>query len=708
MVKNQKALALAIGLALFASPYTASAAATGSAQSPSAASTNDGEHLDTYEIEPVTVTASGWEETAKDAPASVTVITSKEMEKKGYTDLRQVLENVEGVDVHSASTRDGAVITMRGMEPQYTLILVDGIPQNGTTNGDVNGPMGPEGYGLEMNGFMPAPSSIDRIEVVRGPMSTLYGSDAMGGVINIITKKVPKETSGNISVDHTFETDDGRADTQRYSFFIGGPITRDRVGLQLRGSWLDRGNSTLADGTTVRGANLTPPGLRSWTIGAKTTWTPSVNDTYWFDVENARQDRTSDDKAVKNAGLRYDRQRYTLGSENQTKNGKWTNSLSYNDTSMHGYGQYGTTSTDPRHDKNAIFDTKYVTNNLGAHTLTVGGRWWQEMLRGAGYYQTAESAALFAEDSWKLAPKYTFTYGLRYEHPENYEDHITPRGYLVYKADDKWTVKGGVSTGFRAPTLGQSVNGISAMTNRGRAVVYGNPNLDPEKSVSKEIGIYYGKPHGLNAHMTFFHTSYDNKIDTVSLNANGDAMYVNTGEGKTWGMEFGSKVPMAKKLDLKLNYTITNSEATSGAFKGQPLTSTPHDAVNAKLDWNPTASTNLWFGMEYRAGTPRVVASSRVNLAASGLLSNPNVLAYLNAGDYHPYSVFNLGVSHKFTKDLTMNFTINNLFDKDFSKTKLVDGVEVPLYYSNILGGRATEGTYLAGRSYWLGLSYNF
>ena len=309
-------------------------------------------------------------------------------------------------------------------------------------------------------------------------MSTLYGSDAMGGVINIITKKVPKEAGGSLTIDRTFETDEGRAGTSRYAFLYGGPVTRDKVGLSIRGSWIERGNSTLPNGSTIRGANVTPPGLTNFTIGAKTVWTPTKTATYTFDIENARMDRTmqaGDDgaKDTNNTGLRYDRQRYSFTAENILKAGTWTNTLSYNDTSLHGYSGFGRMSPEPRHNKILVYDTKYVTDAIDNHTIVIGGRWWREMLRGGGEdptakkgvpRMTADSTALFVEDTWTLSPKYTLTYGARYDMPDNYDSHLTPRAYLVYKADPRWTVKGGVSTGFRAPTLGESINGIAAFS----------------------------------------------------------------------------------------------------------------------------------------------------------------------------------------------------------------------------------------------------
>ncbi|MFC7205826.1 TonB-dependent receptor plug domain-containing protein [Comamonas endophytica] len=135
----------------------------------------------------VVVSASGFEQELKQAPASISVVTRKELETKNYRDLAEALQGVEGIDVMGGTGKTGGLdISIRGMPSDYTLILIDGRRQN------VAGDVTPNGYGAALNSFMPPVSAIERIEVIRGPMSTLYGSDAMGGVVNIITRKVAR------------------------------------------------------------------------------------------------------------------------------------------------------------------------------------------------------------------------------------------------------------------------------------------------------------------------------------------------------------------------------------------------------------------------------------------------------------------------------------------------------------------------------------
>lgn len=132
------------------------------------------------------VTASGYEKKITNAAASVSVISQQELQTNKYNDLGEALRSVEGVDVESSTGKTGGTeISIRGMPASYTLILIDGIRQNGSS--DVT----PNGFSAMNTSFMPPLAAIDHIEVIRGPMSTLYGSDAIGGVVNIITKKAP-------------------------------------------------------------------------------------------------------------------------------------------------------------------------------------------------------------------------------------------------------------------------------------------------------------------------------------------------------------------------------------------------------------------------------------------------------------------------------------------------------------------------------------
>jgi outer membrane receptor for ferrienterochelin and colicins len=175
----------------------------------------------------VVVTAASHEQDVKDAPASISVITREELDKKPYANLREVLSGLEGVSVvgYAASETD---IMIRGMPAEYTLFLVDGRRQ-GTRETMNRGTSGVQ------SNLLPPLAAIERIEVVRGPMSSLYGSDAIGGVINIITRKVPARWSGSMSLGGVWQKHAYLGDSQLGEFWVGGPIQNDALGISIQG-----------------------------------------------------------------------------------------------------------------------------------------------------------------------------------------------------------------------------------------------------------------------------------------------------------------------------------------------------------------------------------------------------------------------------------------------------------------------------------------
>ena len=659
----------------------------------------------TIQTDNIVVTASGYNQNVKEAPASITVITKEEISQKGFTDLRDVLNDIEGVDVKGSSSRMGvANVSIRGMGPSYTLLMIDGVPLNGSTDSSV----GPNGFGAEMSSFIPPIASIEKIEVIKGPMSTIYGSDAIGGVVNIITKPIADEDHGSFSVDHTFETEKGRGDTTRYSFNVSGPIEKDKLGIQLRGNYVRRLNSTDSSGKTYDGANITPSGANNYNIGTRLSWTPTKTDAYYIDLGNARVDYT--DCGEKNPGFRFDRQRYIIGAKNKTSRGVFDSYLAYQKTSLHGWGSLSNNQDKYKtmEGTNIIFNTMYTTE-LDNHKLITGLKLWRESVdldtlksRGIEGNLSAFNKAIFIEDTWKFNKKLSFTYGTRLELPQNFASHLSPRGYLVYKADDKWTIKGGISTGFKSPSLTQTQNGIVSISDsswgRGGGVVtyiHGNPNLKPETSINKEIGFYYGNEskRDFSGHVTLFHIDYNNKINEIELYSHHN-QYMNTNKARSQGIELGTKFPIGKDIDMKINYTYNISKVIGGKYDGSSVFYTPRHSLNAKLNWYVDDKTDVWLGMEYKVGMVRYANSA----------AKQEVIDRLGKY-YKPYAILNAGIQHRINDKVKVSFTINNLLDKDFNRSTNINGTD---YNEFCNPGKGGTGSYIGRRSFWLGLSYEF
>ncbi|MFV0277446.1 MAG: TonB-dependent receptor domain-containing protein [Parahaliea sp.] len=247
-------------------------------------------------IEEIVVTAAGYEQKITDAPASISVISQDEILTRPHVNLLDMLKYQEGIDVGTSRDKTGqGSVSMRGLTGEYTLYLIDGRRQN--NHGDIY----PNNFGGNAFGHMPPAEAIERVEVIRGPASTLYGADAMGGVINIITKKVSDRWYGSAAVSGTFQENDQFGDDRQAEFTATGPLIADKLSLSLRGSYYE------SDASSPELAPVTDPsGQRHYrsvgfggggrTVDAETkeyglslAFTPNEQNTLRFDYDYSSQ-----------------------------------------------------------------------------------------------------------------------------------------------------------------------------------------------------------------------------------------------------------------------------------------------------------------------------------------------------------------------------------------------------------------------------------
>ncbi len=261
-------------------------------------------HSQPIDLGSTVISAAGFEQKIIDAPASVSVISRQELESKPYTSLGDALRDVEGIDVGSGFDKNGNIsVTLRGLRADYTLVLINGRRQNDVGN------IGPNNFGNSQFMYMPPLAAIERIEVVRGPMSTLYGSDAIGGVINIITRKVAKEWGGSLTNSLTLQEDSQYGNDRKTDFYVSGPLLEDRVGIVLRGSLYDREASdpTYSERLPLPAqdvdGNPNAPfwidtgsfgdkkivAAQNWNLGTTLSFTPTENHDFTLELDRARQ-----------------------------------------------------------------------------------------------------------------------------------------------------------------------------------------------------------------------------------------------------------------------------------------------------------------------------------------------------------------------------------------------------------------------------------
>jgi outer membrane receptor for ferrienterochelin and colicins len=723
-------------------------------------------------IERIVVTASGFEQKLVEAPASISVISLEELQTRPFTTLLDAVRDVEGVDVGETRDKTGqGTISMRGMGSDYTLIMIDGKRQN--NHGDIY----PNNFGGNQFGHMAPLETIERIELIRGPASTLYGADALGGVINIITKKFANEWNGSVNHSRSLQSNDNYGDEITTDFNVMGPLLADTFAVALRGSAYNRMASTptyaavtYPNGTVRQrslgfGAGGKTVDNDSTALGGRLSWKIAENQELWFDIDSSVQkydntpiinddgsreypvgtvdnitsiwaagsfcqgatgnnQKACTDKKGKwlrraNPQVGYsDTQEFSRDSWSLSHQGRWAfgNSfaaLSYVDTQNHGRtlpftlaqrsellkmidgtGIYaGKTEAErkalaqstylPRPKRTMAseqytFDAKVDLpfEMAGQHTAIVG----TQVIRGdladsvfgmeqglSGLVQEHNMWSLFAEDTWNTTDALALTAGIRRDDHQVFGSQISPRLYSVYSLSEQWTVKGGVSTGFKTPKTTQLYDGVVGFGGQGTSPIFGNPNLKAETSVSTEIAAYWEHPDRHNFNVTVFNNEFDDKISSQPCGTNTGLVCSSTGEYADLGYALSSTTVNIDKvtitgaevagrwqfletLALRGNYTFTDSEQKSGANKGQPLNNSARHMTNLTLDWEATSDLKL-----------SLVGEIRTKRYRSWDVINQQALYY------KAYEVLHLGASYKASPTVTFNARINNLLDQDFT-----------------------------------------
>jgi outer membrane receptor for ferrienterochelin and colicins len=640
------------------------------------------------ELAPVIVTGvTGYDQDIINAPASISVITREELSNKSYTTIADAIKDVPGISVVGGGSSQE--ISIRGMSSAYTMYLIDGKPVSTATNISTNGTAN-EKYGMAL----PPLSMIERIEVIRGPMSSLYGSEAMGGVVNIITRKYSKTWTGSIGAEYTMSNNDISNDSRQVDFFASGPLVEGLLGMQIVSSYVDHDESTFVGGEAQKSDESRPESKRH-KLGAKFVLTPNQNNdiSLSFDTSSRRDYHTPGKSlAVGEIGTQYQLKKEMVNLEHNGRYGNWqTNTYLQHDKSDNALSEL------PKNERVTILNNQ-TTYFGGNNTYSFGAQYKKEELTNeANALWTANPrpatavkemdrwlAAIFAEAEWGLTEQFKLTTGARYNHDQNFGGHITPRIYGVYQANEHVTIKGGVSTGYKQPTLpnategfGQTTGGntsnVSPRLPHSRAVIIGNPDVKPEKSTSFELAMNYHNPDiGLFTGITAFHTKFKDKISElntcrtepvgVTTNQNvyanwacpalGDKYYftskqINVQDADMSGIEIAFDKTLTNALKLRGSYTFTKSEQKSGAFKGQPLTQTPKHVFHTNLDWQAMDNLNAWMQYNYRSATSDYLDRTSMKPGTPG------------------YGFFDIGMKYKFNRDVSLKAGVYNLANKE-------------------------------------------
>lgn len=237
-----------------------------------------------YRLDTSVVSASGFSQDIKEAPASISIVKKEDLENKPYRDVAEAIADIPGVDLFASKGKTGTYqITMRGITG-YTLILIDGRRQS------VGGDVGPNGFTEITSSFLPPISAIERIEIIKGPMSTLYGSDALGGVVNIITKKSPEKWGLSVQTEALLQEDSQWGNLYGTSIYGSGPLIKDKLSLTLRAREFYREGSNVSysepNGEIVPTSKAeSPTRANNHNFGLKLDYLANPQNHFTFDVD---------------------------------------------------------------------------------------------------------------------------------------------------------------------------------------------------------------------------------------------------------------------------------------------------------------------------------------------------------------------------------------------------------------------------------------
>ncbi len=660
------------------------------------------------------VTASGFQQTVAEAPASISVIPREELETGTFRDLTDALRRVQGVTVTgTANERD---IMIRGLPGQYTLILVDGVRQ-GTRESRTNG-----SAGIEQRNIPPL-EAIERIEVLRGPASTLYGSDAVGGVINIITRPVAAEPTYSMTFEQTIQENSDFGNTSMGRLYGSVPLIDDTLGLQFWGSALGRDEDEILNGSAKR---------EDYDIGARLVFAPNAENTFRFEggatrLRNEFNPGASLDPLSARSTSHNDRDYFRLSQEGdyswgqtflsaQTETGQRTN---FADAIA------GLVQNERRPEvRNDVIDARAVIplSFAGDHTLSVGGQYFNAILKDMNpglrdnvvREYSAYQYGLFVEDEWWATNDFALTAGIRLDEHETYGTHFSPRLYGVYNLSSNFTLKGGVSTGFRAPDIRNVAPGYAYTTGGGGCfygpadqlpegaspcgVILASDDLQPETSTNYEAAVLYDNLMNFSAGATLFFTKFKDKISNERVyDANGDFARweqdpnytvwrnFNIDEAEIKGVELTASYSPIETVALTANYTYTDSEQKTGTYAGMPLTRTPKHAANVRVDWQTPIPELSTYAAGYYIGE-QINAGLRVGTSGSPIYADDGVTVL--GREYPGYFTGDIGATYRFNDTVALNAGIFNVADE----------AGMPEEYNDVV----------EGRRYWFSVSATF
>lgn len=591
------------------------------------------------ELPSITVTATMSAQDTRTAPASITVVDRQEILVRNGVDLREVVAGEEGVSFTQAGGVGRKSISLRGMSGHHVLTLVDSrrIPASDDVFGHAD-------YQYSWQPMV----AVERIEIIRGPMSTLYGSDALGGVLNVITRKPGTEWAATASVKGASTATRGSETTAgSASVFVAGPIN-DRLGLRVMGETAKQNPTANPDRpqySELEGRRLNMGGLTAYLA-----ITPSQ--TVHIGHEQGTEDRFYDaeGRGTKTDPLLFEN-RYEI--DRKTTYVGWDGSFAKWDAGLKAYRSTITVANQRSNGAKASFpqtlkDTVlagHASRSIGPHLLTFGGDWREETLDNTdldGGRASAKHRSLFIQDEVTLPLDLSLTAGLRYDSHETFGTEFSPRLYLTWEASPNLIIKGGYGHAFRAPTLKQSSSGYKGV--QGVYTFLGNSSLKPETLDSYELAMDW-QMNTIGLNLTVFHSKARDLIVNTLIHKSGfreTYQANNVQRARLSGLEAGLSWQISPAFTWTNNLGLLR---TKDLDLGTELEYRPRSTINSRLDWTGPQGWSARLGVNYTGSQ------------------------YRKDTDRLPgYTVWNASVAKQFDKRYSVRVGIDNI-----NNTRLAD-----------------------------------
>lgn len=540
-------------------------------------------------VEEVVVTATRHATDLRDVPATMSVVRGSDLVRRPVQDAAEALENEPGVIIGGIGmTRRGVII--RGMSPEYTLTLIDGRRINAASSNMAH-------VDFDLN-WVPA-VAIERIELVRGPLSALYGSEALSGVVNIITRKPGNSWQTRFDAMAGWRRGEG-GETQQYGLYGGGPVT-DKVGLSFWADYHKRDITPLK--ADPRQSELEGRDAYSGTVQLhlRPTETQSLD----LGLTYGEEDRPRDTLTTSGTIFAY---RYEDQIRRQQAHATYNGRFGFGEIEARAYRSelrrinvrsHNQTPTPTSDLADTVADVRYSLPEWRSNRLTAGAEWRREDIKdrtvSISGKKDAVHKAVFLQDELSLfSDRLELVGGVRFDHHEAYDWETSPRLYAVFKPNPEWRVRAGIGHAFRAPSLKQLSPTYQSIAAGGRFTIYGNPALKPEVNDSAEIGISWGNALA-DASVTVFRNDVADLVTTYCTSNCGirgreTRTYTNVNEARLEGVESGFGLRPVPGLALKGSYTYVDSEDRS---TGKAIAERPQHTGNIRLDWEATADLTL-------------------------------------------------------------------------------------------------------------------